>query len=95
MSSKNKFYDVMNKHSDEMLQDIYKNSEGYTAQAISAMEVVLEERGLIKVASTEKIVHEKITWQEKVSSYDERLLETSSSDRDFVEQKLFNGTTDS
>lgn len=95
MSSKNKFYDVMSKHSDEKLQDIYKNSEGYTAEAISAMEIVMKERGLIEVASAEKVIHEEKTQQEKVRLYDQKLIGTSISDKDFVEQMLTNGTSDS
>lgn len=90
---KNEFYDIMNAHSDEELIEIYANRSQYTAEAIEAMELILEERNLSENAAEVYETKQKEESLSKEGVYNEfQRAEFGKviSDIDFAQEKLIN-----
>lgn len=80
----NKFSEVMKKHSDEMLIDIYNNHrEDYVPEAVEAMIEELKTRGLENCTATQQ----EILPLEKESDYDIAIRKIMQLERKAVQNK--------
>jgi len=87
---KNKFFDVMNAHSDKQLVETYTKRSQYTDEAIEAMEIILKERGLLAEADkADKKQQEEVALSEDeiYNEFQRSELGRIISDVDFVKEK--------
>ena len=87
----NKFYKVMNAHSDEELIQVYKNQADYTDEAIEAMKFILLERNLLKEgtqAFNTKKEDEALSREELYNNFQRSEFGKVVSDFDFAQESL-------
>lgn len=87
---KNKFYDVMNAHSDEQLVETYAKRSQYTVEAIEAMEMIIKERGLLTEADeadNQYIEKKALSMEELYNEFQRTEFGRVISDTDFVKEK--------
>lgn len=87
---KNKFYDVMNAHSDEQLVETYTKRSQYTDEAIEAMEMIIKERGLLEdadEADKQYIEKKSLSMEEIYNEFQRSEFGKVISDIDFVKEK--------